>query len=232
MPKKIKRHTAKPKAVKSKGDARNTVFRFKITLDDSSPKVWRRILVPANYTFFDFHVAIQNAMGWCDGHLHAFHIAQKGTAKPLEIRFSDPENDDQFGGEFLDERLERIADYFGKLVKQCKYCYDFGDNWDHTILFEREMPAEPGADYPQCTAGANACPPEDCGGVWGYRDLQKILANPRHKEHQEMAEWMCLDDAKDFDPAEFDAEEAEFEDPRHRLKEYEQGFGVKPVREH
>ena len=76
------------------------------------------ILVPANYTFFDFHVAIQNAMGWCDGHLHAFHIAQKGTAKPLEIRFSDPENDDQFGGEFLDERLERIAD---ELYKICQH---------------------------------------------------------------------------------------------------------------
>ena len=46
----------------------NNVYQFKITLEGAKPPIWRRIQVPETYTFWDLHVAIQDAMGWGDHH--------------------------------------------------------------------------------------------------------------------------------------------------------------------
>lgn len=204
-----------------------SVFQFKITLNDSSPRVWRRFQVSAAYSFFDLHVAIQDVMGWTDTHLHAFYIAQKGTAAPIVIEFPHPEFDEpSLEREVRDERTQKIADYFGVLVKQCMYTYDFGDSWDHTVLFERALKPLSGVSYPQFIAGKNACPPEDSRGVYGYRDLQKILKNPKHPDNADMLEWLGLDEPEDFLPADFNPAEVTFLDPRKRLKEYNKGFKV------
>jgi hypothetical protein len=203
------------------------LIQFKITLSESSPRIWRRIVVPKSYSFFDLHVAIQNSMGWLDSHLHAFTISQKGTTTPISIQFPDPENDEMFGqNENLDERYEKIADYFGKRIKQSQYTYDFGDSWDHIVLFEREMIADPMVTYPKCIAGENACPPDDCGGLGGYDRLQMIMQDSSHPEHKDMLDWLGIDHSTQFRPTEFDPEEVVFEDPRERQKEYEEGFGV------
>lgn len=196
------------------------IFQFKIILNDSKPKIWRRILVPAKYTFFDLHCAIQNAMGWADSHLHAFYIEGKKAKDRIAIQCPSPDGDDGCYGETRDERTEFIADYFDKLIKQCIYSYDFGDSWDHTVLFERILPRIPKIIFPQCIAGENACPPEDCGGLGGYEDLQKILKNPRHKEHADMLEWLGIDDPKEFDQYEFNPSEIDFDDPKKRLVEW------------
>lgn len=200
------------------------VFQLKIILNNSTLRVWRRLLIPADYTFFALHCAIQSAMGWTDSHLHAFYIGERKGRDRITIEFPNPEGDDLYRGETRDERKELIADYFGKTIKQCVYCYDFGDNWDHTILWERELPRDPKADYPQCLAGENACPPEDCGGIGGYEDLQKILKNPRHQEHADMLEWLGLNDPKEFDPYEFNPAEVEFVNPKKHLAEWSKGF--------
>lgn len=200
----------------------SAAFQFKITLNDSSPRVWRRIQVPAGYSFFDLHIAIQDAMGWTDSHLHAFRIAQKGTKHPTSIEYPHPEMEtDEYAH---DERVERIADYFGDSIKQCVYDYDFGDSWTHTVVFEGTKSILPSLKLPHCMAGANACPPDDCGGVWGYAHLQEILKNPQHPEHEDMLDWMGLDDPETFDPGEFNPQEIIFENPLERLKEYQRGF--------
>ena len=213
---------------------KHDVFVFKITLNDCTPRVWRRIKVPAAYTFFDLHCAIQDAMGWSDSHLHAFRIdtrsqptsKRKGRRGELiTIEFLSPEGDDEYSDECYDERKERIADWFGARMTQCVYEYDFGDSWDHTVLFEGESPSEPGVVYPRCTAGKNACPPDDCGGVGGYDALQEIMKNPAHTEHADMLDWLCIDSAEEFNPKLFNLAEIEFQDPTERLKEYEEGFG-------
>ncbi|MDO8592927.1 MAG: plasmid pRiA4b ORF-3 family protein [bacterium] len=203
-----------------------SIFKFKITLNDSTPRVWRRILAPADYTFFDLHCAIQNAMGWTDSHLHAFYIGDRYGRERITVEFPNPDNDWPEKGETRDERTERLADYFGKIVKQCVYCYDFGDNWGHTILFEGELPRDHKIKYPRCLDGANACPPDDCGGVGGYDRLQKTLKNSNDPEHDDMLAWLGLEDPADFNSNEFNPEEVEFEDPKKRLKEWNKGFGI------
>jgi len=212
------------------------VLTFKISLNDCIPRVWRRIEVPVSYTFFDLHCAIQDAMGWSDSHLHAFRVDTRGQSKArrnggrgefITIEFPDPESNDQHGSrEWYDERTERIADWFGSRMTQCVYDYDFGDSWDHSVLFEGKSSSQSGVTYPRCIAGKNACPPDDCGGVGGYDDLQKIMKDPAHEEHADMLEWLCIEDAGEFDPKHFDPAEVEFQDPTERLKEYENGFGI------
>jgi hypothetical protein len=81
-----------------------------------------------------------------------------------------------------------------------RYVYDFGDDWVHKVVVEKVLPADPRISYPVCVAGKRACPPEDCGGVWGYREFLAAISDPDHPEHEEMLEWV----GGAFDPEEFD----------------------------
>lgn len=172
------------------------VYQVKITLlGVESPPVWRRVLVPAGIRLNRLHEVIQAAMGWQNAHLHAFVDGQTYYGVP------DPELP------FRDEGATTLADLAmpgGRLL----YNYDFGDDWDHEILIEEATVATPNGHYPQCVAGQSACPPEDVGGAPGYARLIQILADPGHEEHQDMLDWLGLDDSGQFDPARFDPAEA------------------------
>ena len=173
------------------------VLQFKLSLRGvSKPPVWRRLLVPADIRLSQVHDVIQAAMGWTDTHLHAFSTAYGDYGPP------DPELDHR------DERKARLADFLAEPGDRIRYAYDFGDFWEHDIVLEKTLDSEPDARLPACVAGKGACPPEDCGGVWGYADLRDTLANPASGEHDAMLEWLGLDSADDFDPATFDVDEA------------------------
>jgi hypothetical protein len=70
------------------------------------------------------------------------------------------------------------------------YLYDFGDGWEHTIKIERLAVPEPGEFYPRLVEVAGRCPPEDCGGPWGYAELLAAIKDPRHERHAELTEWI------------------------------------------
>jgi len=162
----------------------------------SKPPVWRRLLIPAAMRLDQFHVVIQAAMGWTDSHMHAFSTDSGDYGIP------DPEL------EFRDERKARLEQFLGAPGDRIRYTYDFGDDWDHDIVVEEVLHPEPGARIPVCLAGKGTCPPEDCGGVWGYADLREALANSAHDDHDAMLEWLGLESVADFDPAAFDIAEA------------------------
>ena len=190
----------------------NQVYQFKITLEDSKPPIWRRIQVPETYTFWDLHVAIQDAMGWSDYHLHLFEVRDPSTGMKIEIGIPEKEYGEE--GETLAGKKQKIADYFSMENRTADYVYDFGDNWEHKIQLEKILPREKGVNYPICIKGKRACPPEDCGGIWGYAELLEIIRNPEHEEHEEMLEWV----GGEFDPEHFDVEEVHFDDPDKRRK--------------
>lgn len=186
------------------------VYQFKIALKGIKPPIWRRIQVPETYTFWDLHVAIQDAMGWIDYHLHEFELVNPSTG--LTVNIGSPNED--FGEEVLPDGGQKIADYFSMENRTADYVYDFGDNWEHKIQLEKILPREKGVQYPICIKGKRACPPEDCGGIWGYEELLEIIRNPEHEEHEEMLEWL----GGEFDPEDFDVEEVSFADPDKRRK--------------
>lgn len=167
------------------------IYQLKITLKHIKPPIWRRIEVPANIKLGKLHDVIQIAMGWHDSHLHAFVIGQTSYGKP------DPE----FGGDIRNERnvrLDSLVDAGGTFM----YEYDFGDGWIHEIKAEKVVDVDSAAHYPRCIAGSRACPPEDCGGPWGYEELLRTIKDPAHPEHEAMIEWI----GGEFDAEVFDGE--------------------------
>jgi len=189
------------------------VYQFKITLEDIKPPIWRRIQVPETYTFWDLHVAIQDAMGWKDYHLHEFEMRHPVTGEKVRIGIPNEEYE-FFGPEILPEQELKIADWFSMKNRVAEYTYDFGDNWHHKIQLEKILPRDKNVKYPICIAGKRACPPEDCGGIWGYEELLEAIKNPQHERHEEMIEWV----GEEFDPEHFDPKEVSFTDPQKRRK--------------
>ncbi len=176
--------------------SKTPIHRIKVTLRHIAPPIWRRIEVPGDITLGRLHKILQAAMGWTDSHLHAFRAGDATYGVP------DPEADSP--GDMQNERnarLDRIAGEGDTLM----YEYDFGDGWEHEIKIEKIVPADPTAHYPRCTAGRRACPPEDCGGPWGYEHLLEVLRDPKHEEHEERIEWI----GEDLDPDVFDLDEVD-----------------------
>jgi Plasmid pRiA4b ORF-3-like protein len=166
------------------------LLQVRITLKDvDSPPVWRRVLIPAAYSLDRVHAVIQTAMGWEDYHLHAFRV--RG------VSYGAPDPDDELG--YRDETKVRLAD-LATTAKRIDYEYDFGDSWEHELVVEARTIAAGDGVYPACTGGEGACPPEDCGGSYGFAELKELLAGPPSAEREEMLEWA----GGDYDPARFD----------------------------
>lgn len=170
-----------------------SVHQLKITLLHLSPPVWRRIAVPSDMPLGALHYVLQLAMGWTDSHLHDFRVGR--------TTYGDPEMLQELGD--ADEWEAPLADVAPRTGNRLRYTYDFGDNWEHDILIEQIGPPEPELAYPVCLAGERACPPDDCGGVWGYADLLEALADPKHPEHEWLMEWA----GGPIDPEAFDRDE-------------------------
>ena len=178
-----------------------------------TPSVWRRILAPDNYNFWDLHVAIQDAMGWLDYHLHVFRIRKQPARKITEIGIP---NEDRFDDEpeILAGWKIQIDSFFTELGVKAEYEYDFGDGWLHEVLLEGHLLKEKNLKYPICIDGDRACPPEDCGGEPGYFRLLEIISNPNHEEYEEMVEWI----GRPFHPHEFNQKLVKFDNPKKRWK--------------
>ncbi|MCC6349613.1 MAG: plasmid pRiA4b ORF-3 family protein [Candidatus Eisenbacteria bacterium] len=169
-----------------------SIFGLKVTLRDTRPPIWRRIRIRSDVTLFKLHSVLQYVMGWMDGHMHQFVMGETRYGK-VDREFPECENEKKV---MLSQVLRSPND---SLV----YEYDFGDGWEHSVVLEQVMEAEPGGKYPYVVEGKRACPPEDCGGIGGYEHLLKVLADPRHPEHVDMVEWV----GGSFDPEAFDAGE-------------------------
>ncbi|MCK4613418.1 MAG: plasmid pRiA4b ORF-3 family protein [Thermoplasmata archaeon] len=186
------------------------VYQFKISLKGAKPPIWRRIQVPETYSFWDLHVAIQDAMGWDDYHLHEFEIVNPSTGAKMRIGL--PEGD--YDEEVLPGWKQKISHYFSMEKPLAGYIYDFGDWWEHRIRLEKIVPRDKDIDYPICIKGKRACPPEDCGGISRYYEFLETIKDPENKEHEDMLEWV----GGGFDPERFDPEEVGFDDPAARRR--------------
>ncbi|MGI6243836.1 MAG: plasmid pRiA4b ORF-3 family protein [Prevotella sp.] len=144
-------------------------YQFKIKLRGTKkPPVWRRVLVPSQFTFSGLHAVIQEAFGWWDEHLYCF--GDKPYSRSLtiaEISKDDWETPD------YDARKLTLGEFFGdgNEVKKLCYVYDFGDDWIHDITLEKVL--DQSSDHATCTAGKGACPEEDSGGIWGYEEMKQ-----------------------------------------------------------
>ncbi|MHC8514285.1 plasmid pRiA4b ORF-3 family protein [Sporosarcina sp. ITBMC105] len=180
-------------------DAPNQHYQLKVALKGAKPPIWRRIIIPGYYTFEELHFVIQEAMGWEDYHLYSFECGDL-------IIDSQPEEDDPFGGLIamrpkLDATDTMVAELLLKEGDKCHYTYDFGDNWEHTVALEKILPSDVERQLPVCLMGKRACPPEDCGGIHGYKSMLATLEGPDTDEKAHLLEWLGTEK---FDPEAFD----------------------------
>ncbi|XP_044254808.1 uncharacterized protein y4hQ-like [Tribolium madens] len=175
------------------------ILQLKITLMGIRPPIWRRIQVCNSDTFEQLHEYIQLFMGWRECHLHEFE-----TVENIRIVDVNYENFLDFESEqVIKEDKVKLSQFLKTPNDRVKYSYDFGDNWEHLVVLEKILPFKTTVSYPKCVGGRRACPPEDCGGVSGYAQLLKVLANPSHRDYQErITNW--LDQFyPNFDPERF-----------------------------
>ena len=189
------------------------VYQFLIVLSQTQPIIWRRIQVPSSYSFWDLHVAIQDAMGWEDRHLHEFRLFDEQTKRAYSIGIpTDMASDDRPVTPGWNVSVSTYVESRGWHRLPMVYAYDFGDDWEHVVIDEGPQPMKRSAKYPRCLAGARRCPPEDCGGPHGYTRLLEIIANPKHPEHASMVQWI----GGGYDPEAFDPRRVAFDDPKKR----------------
>jgi hypothetical protein len=168
-------------------------IQFKVALRYIRPPIWRRVVLPDNFTLGQLHEVIQVTMGWYNCHMHAFRIGGTyySSESASEMEDANMENEETV---FLSRALTRPKQKF-------VYEYDFGDSWEHEVVVEKFLPFDPQATYPVCLDGARACPPEDCGSFPGYMDiLEALKASQKSQEQKDLLEW--LEDG--YDPERFD----------------------------
>jgi hypothetical protein len=187
------------------------VYQLKVSLQDITPMIWRRLLVRSDSTISDLHYAIQIAIGWSDLHLNRFHIHGQDYGV-----YHD-------GGTSFDENPERVLlSAFGFRVRErFLYEYDFGDAWLHDIRIEKRLPLEPKQIYPLCIDGEHAAPPEDCGGSWAYMRMRKKRKSSKLSRHNRIEddlddEWS--EEARPIDPDAFSRRKV-----NARLRQYTKG---------
>lgn len=174
----------------------NRKYLLKIELDGITPGIWRRFVVPSHISLDRLHDIIQIVMGWKDYHLHEFEIKN--------IRYTENPETPKYGKEESNFIL-------GNLIKtkntSFTYLYDFGDDWMHTVTIEDTAFVKDSRFPIYCFEGARACPPEDVGGIYGYKDFCKTISDKSCPEHQDIKKWYASlpwnkekFDSEGFDP--------------------------------
>jgi hypothetical protein len=197
------------------------LYQLKVTLHGSKPPIWRRLVVSGDLRLDQLHEVIQVAMPWTNSHLHWF-IAKSKTPKPTReevdrrILSGKPVDPAWVSGlrylshpafemeDTEDESKVRLDELAPERRAKFVYEYDMGDSWQHEVRVEKITDPDAGtACRPHCTDGQFACPPDDCGGIWGYYRMLDVLADEEHEEHEDMLDWL----GEGFDPEYFDVDE-------------------------
>jgi hypothetical protein len=178
------------------------VYALKVTLLDTSPPVWRRILVPRDITLGNLHRTLQTVMGWTNCHLHQFGRQRQ--------RMTDPRS--RVGTKVAHENRTKLGELIWTVGARLLYEYDFGDGWQHELLLEEVLFGE--ESFQQiCVAGKRCCPPEDCGGPQGFAEVLKALQDANHPNHEEVCKWLG-----DFVPESFSVDEINRRLRRRKLR--------------
>jgi len=178
-----------------KGHNSRQVYQIKVALLEVEPLIWRRFLVPTSVTLHRLHLILQDVMGWSNYHLYRFKIGRE--------EYGEPDPDNEFNElNFKNSRRTKLGQVVTRKGNTFRYEYDFGDSWEHMLLVEDILQYQSDMRYPVCLTGERACPPEDCGGPYGYADLLEIIADPSHEDYHDMMTWL----GGHFDPESFDIE--------------------------
>ena len=170
-----------------------TALRVRVDLLLMPAPVWRRIVVPGDCTFWDLHVAIQDAFAWEDRHLHQFTLDDHRTGNRMRLGIPSDSGLDETA--VLPGWEYRVMHHLAPDGSAILYTYDFGDEWQHEVVLEARQNGEEPARLPRCLAGVGSAPPEDSGGVdqvslddvmgpAPFRPDGVVFSDPRQRWHR------------------------------------------------
>jgi hypothetical protein len=176
------------------------IFQLRITLVDSEPPIWRRFQVYNHITFEGLHFIIQAVMGWEGFHSYEFRC------KNYTLLMPGSETSPWHKYIQVHSHKKHLFEMLKRTGQKFTYIYDFGDNWEHEIIFEKRLPENPEQSYPVCIDGEMACPPEDIGGTWTFYE-RLAIARDEIENHDE--EWTkhLKGFFDDYDPRYFNLKE-------------------------
>lgn len=118
----------------------------------------------------------------CNSPLFPFNLKEEVIA---DIRLVDDEL-----GPVTDVKGVMVTQVFSHVGTTITYEYDFGDGWMHHLELVQISTHPTDEVLPQIIGGENACPPEDCGGTYGYKELKEVLLDPVHPEYKGTIRWV------------------------------------------
>jgi len=188
-------------------------LQFKIQLKDYKPSVYKTILVPQSATFYDLHSYIQDAFWFIDYHLWNFTKWNLEITNPFDL------DHEPFCQRELKAEKTKLIDIFWDWegdFKEMIYTYDFGDNWEFSVKFEKEVELKEKEDLPKILRWKGGLLIEDCWGAWRLQELVKDYKNKKFDKD-------IFENFKDFEIyldefLDFDIKDIEFEDSKNRYK--------------
>ncbi|MGP1593490.1 MAG: plasmid pRiA4b ORF-3 family protein [Prevotella multiformis] len=180
-------------------------YTLRIKLDHIRPAIWRKIEVPSNITLASLASVILLSMGWCETHLHQF-VAKRGKAVDLYVTsIHNPKGFQAVAGRYHDGGRVTVGEILKKVKDKVTFEYDYGDGWEHTVTLTGIADYAGSEKQVTLLDGKRACPPEDCGGVWGYQEICELMKDPASQDARERLEWLGYR----FDPERFQLEKAQ-----------------------
>lgn len=135
------------------------VYRFKVTFEDYDD-IYRVIEIKSSQTFFDFHKAILEAIGFDNKQLASFFMSNDSWKKGQEITLEDMTADEEDPALRVPTMKKSVLqDYIDDPHQKMIYVYDYLEMW--TLLIELigiEMKEKPGQKYPVCTKSVGPAP--------------------------------------------------------------------------
>ena len=197
-------------------------FLIRIKLNNAPVKIWRELVVPSNITLELLAYVLIDAMGWQHEHLYQF-VAKNNVYYVNSFQMKERAN--RFMP-FLSRIVERNSEKTTlEMVLQpkgerMKFEYDFGDSWTHDLWVKAARDYAPGEEPAiRLLKGQGACPPEDCGGVWGYAELLELRTKKRKTANdKERLEWYYITDGFNPDDCELEWLQEDVEDLWERIK--------------
>lgn len=179
-------------------------LKLKIELKNLPHKCLRTLLVPQDINMLQLHRVIQEAFGWF--HIHLFEFNDKKSRPTIQIGASDPLATEQTDTSDAHKVLLKDAFADQNKGKSFWYWYDFGDDWWHSISFQKvtQKDLKTFSGGPICVKAQGKCPPEDVGGPGGYAAFLQAIKNKNHPRHQEMREWYGLEENETYKENEID----------------------------
>lgn len=182
-------------------------FTLRVTLRGIKPAIYRKFCVPSNITLRHLSELLLELMGWADEHLNQF---RKGDSYYAPAYQREHEMPVLFGpARNFNQEDYTLSDLLTEKGKSIEWEYDFGDSWYHDVKLSSIGDYKEDEPLVSFIKGERECPPENCGGIWGYQELLTIYEKKKSRkrltaDEKERLEWYEIDEY--FDPDYFDTD--------------------------